>query len=90
MFFNARCNSKYVWIENDILWIKTNLLCQYFIRLFTNCDPSFERIGLTLFVKCHYYHSGTICLANKCLFNEPGFALFHGYGVHNTFSLHAF
>ncbi|OQA10353.1 MAG: hypothetical protein BWY67_01175 [Bacteroidetes bacterium ADurb.Bin397] len=90
MFIHSRCNGKNIGIKNDILWKEMHFINQDIIGTFTDIDSALVCIGLTLFIKCHYYDSGPISFNFFCMGAECFFPFLHGNGIHNTFTLHAF
>ena len=90
VFLNTGCNSKNVWIKNDILWIKTNLFSKNFISAVTDLHFTLFGISLSYFIKRHYNYSCTIGFTGKCLFNKLCFPFFHGDGVHDATALYTF
>lgn len=63
MLLNTGANGKDIRIENNVLWQKTDLLCQYSVSALTDGNFTLYSIGLTFLVECHDNDSCTI-LAN--------------------------
>jgi hypothetical protein len=59
VFFHSCCNRKYIQIENNILWRKTNFVYQNIIRTL-EISRTFVIISLTHFIKSHDNCSSTV------------------------------
>ena len=67
MFFDTRCNGKYVRIEYDVLWRKADFVDQYVVRSLTDTRLASKRISLTFFIKSHNDNRRAMFQAYTCL-----------------------
>ena len=90
MFLDARCDSKYIWVKNDVIRFKTDLFDQNFIGTGANFYFSFLCVGLSLFVKSHDDSRRAVFSNDFGLFDKLFLTFFHRNRIDDALALNAF
>ena len=76
MFLHSRSHRENIKVKNNILWRKTYLIHQDFIRAFRYLYSSLVIIGLAHFIEGHYNNCRTVSFYNFRLADKFLFSLF--------------
>ena len=76
MFLHSRSHRENIKVKNNILWWKTYLIHQNFIRTLRYLYSSLVIIGLAHFIKSHYNNCRSVSFYNFSLSNKLLFSLF--------------
>src|SRR5690349_15199168 len=70
VLLKAGANSENIWIENNVLGRKTDLVYQQPIAAVTNFDSALVRIRLSALIKRHHHHGGSVAADQSCVLEE--------------------
>ena len=90
MLFDASGNSENVWVEDDVLGWKANLINKDVVGSFTDTTFVFVGGGLTLFVEGHDDNGCTIVKDVSRVGSEGFFSFLERDGVDDALSLKVF
>src|SRR5689334_19910003 len=90
VLFDASRDCEDIWIKDDVLRRKTDLLRENPVRPLAHFDLALERIRLALFIKRHYDYGRAVAPYQACLMLELLFAFFKADRIYDAFALHAF
>ena len=89
VLFNTSSDRKNVGIENNIFGGETHYLGQHAIGALTDFNFALIRIGLTFFIKGHYYHRCAIAATEFGLTLKLFLAFFERNRINNRLTLNA-
>ena len=87
VFIDPGRDRKDIRVKDNIFRWEARFFRQQLVGTATNFDFTFTGIRLTVFIKGHHHHGGTITAYQAGMMQEDIFSLFHGDGVHNPFTL---